>query len=227
MAYNYLALVNEVQRRLNEVELSSANFDTAKGSHALSKDAVNSAVRHVNQEEFEWPWNHVEASEVLLADEARYSYPYDAKTINMNTFRIKRNVSLNVETIKLKILSYEEYLDKYADMEYNSNLSSTPRYVVRTPSRELMFIPTPDKAYEVIYEYFTSSFDLQKYDDVPTIPEQYRHVIVDGAMYYSYVFRGDMQSANATLSKFEQGVKQMRSLNINRTDYLRDTRVYY
>jgi hypothetical protein len=134
---------------------------------------------------------------------------------------------LNVDTIKLKILSYEEYLDKYADMEYNSNLSSTPRYVVRTPSRELMFIPTPDKAYEVIYEYFTSSFDLQKYDDVPTIPEQYRHVIVDGAMYYSYVFRGDMQSANATLSKFEQGVKQMRSLNINRTDYLRDTRVYY
>ena len=227
MAYNYLALVNEVQRRLNEVELSSANFDTAKGSHALSKDAVNSAVRHVNQEEFEWPWNHVEASEVLLADEARYSYPYDAKTINMNTFRIKRNASLNVDTIKLKILSYEEYLDKYADMEYNSNLSSTPMYVVRTPSRELMFIPTPDKAYEVIYEYFTSSFDLQKYDDVPTMPEQYRHVIVDGAMYYSYVFRGDMQSANATLSKFEQGVKQMRSLNINRTDYLRDTRVYY
>jgi hypothetical protein len=227
MAYNYITLVNEVQRRLNEVELSSANFDTAKGSHALSKDAVNSAVRHVNQEEFEWPWNHVEASEVLLADEARYSYPYDAKTINMNTFRIKRDASLNVETIKLKILSYEEYLDKYADMEYNSNLSSTPRYVVRTPSRELMFIPTPDKAYEVIYEYFTSSFDLQKYDDVPTIPEQYRHVIVDGAMYYSYVFRGDMQSANATLSKFEQGVKQMRSLNINRTDYLRDTRVYY
>ena len=227
MAYNYLALVNEVQRRLNEVELSSANFDTAKGSHALSKDAVNSAVRHVNQEEFEWPWNHVEASEVLLADEARYSYPYDAKTINMNTFRIKRDASLNVETIKLKILSYEEYLDKYADMEYNSNLSSTPRYVVRTPSRELMFIPTPDKAYEVIYEYFTSSFDLQKYNDVPTIPEQYRHVIVDGAMYYAYVFRGDMQSANATLSKFEQGVKQMRSLNINRTDYIRDTRVYY
>jgi hypothetical protein len=168
MAYNYITLVNEVQRRLNEVELTTATFDTARGFHALSKDAINSSVRHINQEEFEWPWNHVEASEVLLADEARYSYPYDAKTINMNTFRIKRDASLNVETIKLKILSYEEYLDKYADMEYNSNLSSTPRYVVRTPSRELMFIPTPDKAYEVIYEYFTSSYDLQKHDDVPT-----------------------------------------------------------
>jgi hypothetical protein len=40
------------------------------------------------------------------------------------------------------------------------------------------------------------------------LPEQYRHVVVDGAMYYAYVFRGDMQSANATLSKFEQGLKQ-------------------
>ena len=227
MAYNYITLVNEVQRRLNEVELSTANFDTSRGFHALSKDAINSSIRHINQEEFEWPWNHVEASEVLLANEARYSYPYDAKTINMNTFRIKRDADLNVDTIKLKILSYEEYLDKYADMEYNSNLSSTPRYVVRTPSRELMFIPTPDKAYEVIYEYFTSSYDLQKADDVPTIPEQYRHVIVDGAMYYAYVFRGDMQSANATVSKFEQGLKNMRSLNINRTNYLRDTRVYF
>ena len=227
MAYNYITLVNEVQRRLNEVELTTATFDTARGFHALSKDAINSSIRHINQEEFEWPWNHVEASEVLLADEARYSYPYDAKTINMNTFRIKRDADLNVDTIKLKILSYEEYLDKYADMEYNSNLSSTPRYVVRTPSRELMFIPTPDKAYEVIYEYFTSSYDLQKYDDVPTTPEQYRHVVVDGAMYYAYVFRADMQAANATVSKFEQGLKNMRSLNINRTNYLRDTRVYF
>ncbi len=227
MSYNYITLVNEVQRRLNEVELTTVTFDTAKGFHALSKDAINSAVRHVNQEEFEWPWNHVEASEILLVGETRYSYPYDAKTINMNTFRIKRDASLNVETIKLKILSYEEYLDKYADMEYNSNLTGTPRYVVRTPSRELMFVPSPDKAYEVIYEYFVTSFDLQKSGDIPTIPEQYRHVIVDGAMYYAYVFRGDMQSANATINKFEQGIKQMRTLNINRTDYLRDTRVHF
>lgn len=227
MSYNYITLVNEVQRRLNEVELTTVTFDTAKGFHALSKDAINSAIRHVNQEEFEWPWNHVEASEILLVGETRYSYPYDAKTINMNTFRIKRDASLNVDTIKLKILSYEEYLDKYADMEYNSNLTGTPRYVVRTPSRELMFVPSPDKAYEVIYEYFVTSFDLQKSGDIPTIPEQYRHVIVDGAMYYAYVFRGDMQSANATINKFEQGIKQMRTLNINRTDYLRDTRVHF
>lgn len=230
--YNFIGLVNDINRRLNEVELvnnsaSNKNFSTATGYYSFAKDSVNAAIRHVNSEEYEWPWNHIESEEVLNVGTVRYSVPYDAKTINMNSFRIKRNQELGNQTVKLKDISYEEYLDKYADMEYNSNLSSTPRYVVRTPSRELMFIPTPDKAYEVIYEYFTSSYDLQKADDVPTTPEQYRHVVVDGAMYYAYVFRGDMQSANATVSKFEQGLKNMRSLNINRTNYLRDTRVYF
>ena len=38
MAYDYLALVNEVQRRLNEIELTTANFNTARGANAQSRD---------------------------------------------------------------------------------------------------------------------------------------------------------------------------------------------
>ena len=229
MAYDYISLVNDINRRLNEVELNSSNFITATGYYSFAKDAVNASIRHINQEEFEWPWNHVEETEVLAAGEVRYSMPYDAKTVNMNTFRIKRNADLNVETVKLKILSYEEYLDKYADSEYNSstNNRSTPTHVVRTPSRELIFYPNPDKAYEVVYEYYALGYDLESATDVPNLPEQYRYVIIDGAMYYVYQFRGDMQAAQLALQKFEQGIKQLRSLHINRTEYLRDTRVYY
>jgi hypothetical protein len=147
----------------------------------------------------------------------------------MNTFRIKRDDDLNVSTVKLKVLTYEEWLDKYADTEYNSTTSirNTPTHVVRTPSRELIFYPTPDKEYEVVYEYFRTGYDLELSTDVPTLPEQYRYTIVDGAMYYVYQFRGDMQAAQLALQKFEQGIKQLRSLHINRTEYLRDTRVYY
>ena len=229
MAYDYISLVNDINRRLNEVELTSSNFITATGYYSFAKDAVNASIRHINQEEFEWPWNHVEETEVLVAGEVRYSMPYDAKTANMNTFRIKRNADLNVETVKLKILSYEEYLDKYADSEYNSstNNRSTPTHVVPTPSRELIFYPSPDKAYEVVYEYYALGYDLESATDVPNLPEQYRYVIIDGAMYYVYQFRGDMQAAQLALQKFEQGIKQLRSLHINRTEYLRDTRVYY
>lgn len=229
MAYTYLSLVNDLNRRLNEVELTSSNFASATGFYSLAKDSINASLRHINQEEFEWPWNHVEETEVLVAGETRYSVPYDSKTINMNTFRIKRDSDLNVETVKLKVLSYEEWLDKYADSEYNSNtnIRTVPTHVVRTPSRELIFYPVPDKAYEVIYEYYTLAYDLELHGDVPTLPEQYKYVIVDGAMYYAYQFRGDAQASQESLAKFTQGIKQLRSLNINRNEYLRDTRVYY
>ena len=229
MAYDYINLVNDINRRLNEVELEIDNFSTATGYYSFAKDSINAAIRHVNQEEFEWPWNHVEETEVLSIGEVRYSMPYDSNTINMNTFRIKRDANLNVDTVKLKVLSYEEYLDKYADSEYNSSTDSNgvPRYVIRTPSRELIFYPAPNAAYEVVYEYFRTGFDLEESTDVPTLPEQYRHTIIDGAMYYVYQFRGDMQAAQLALQKFEQGIKQLRSLHINRTEYLRDTRVYY
>lgn len=229
MAYDYLGLVNDVNRRLNEVELTSGNFSSTTGYYSFAKDAVNAAIRHIQHEEFEWPWNHVEEIEALVPGTVRYGFPYDAKTINMNTFRIKRDNSLNVTTKKLKILSYEEYLDKYADLEYDTNTSnrSVPTHVARTPSREFMLYPNPDKAYELIYEYYTTGFDLEKATDVPNLPEQYKYVIVDGAMYYVYQFRGDLQAAQLSLSKFEDGIKYLRSIHINRTDYLRDTRVHY
>ena len=229
MAYDYISLVNDVNRRLNEVELTSTNFPTATGYYSFAKDSVNAAIRHINQEEFEWPWNHVEETEVLAVGEVRYSMPYDSKTINMNTFRIKRDANLSVGTVKLKVLTYEEWLDKYADSEYNSSSDTRgiPVYVVRTPSREIIFYPAPNQEYEVVYEYFRTGFDLEILTDVPTLPEQYRYTIIDGAMYYVYQFRGDMQAAQLSLQKFEQGIKQLRSLHINRTEYLRDTRVHF
>src|SRR6056300_1623997 len=143
MAYNFLGLVNDVNRRLNEVELTSSNFSSAKGFYSTAKDAVNSAIRHINHEEFQWPWNHVEEEEILTAGVTRYGYPYDCKTIDMDSFRIKRDADLNVSTVKLKNLNYKEYLDKYIDYEYNSStdMRNTPSYVVRAPSQEFLLIP--------------------------------------------------------------------------------------
>ena len=229
MKYDYISLVNDINRRLNEVELTTSNFTTATGYYSFAKDSINASIRHINQEEFEWPWNHVEETEVLAVGEVRYSMPHDSKTINMNTFRIKRNSGLNVKTVKLKVLTYEEWLDKHADSEYNSSSSTfgTPTHIVRTPSRELVFYPAPDKEYEVVYEYFRVGFELESATDVPNLPEQYKHTIVDGAMYYVYQFRGDNQAAQLALQKFKQGIKQLRSLHINRTEYLRDTRVHF
>jgi hypothetical protein len=229
MAYNYLGLVNDINRRLNEVELSQSNFSASSGFYSFAKDAINSSIRNINQEEFEWPWNHAEETEIFTAGQVRYSYPYDAKTVNMDTFRIKRDAALGVETTKVKNIVYEEWLDKYADYEYNSNanIRGVPRVVSRTPSRELVFYPAPDKAYELVYEYYRLAHDLQNALDVPNLPEQYRYLIVDGAMHYVYQFRGDNQGSQLALQAFNKSLKNLRSIHINRTDYLRDSRVYF
>ena len=131
MAYNYLGLVNEVNRRLNEVELTSSNFDTAGGFYSSAKDAVNASLRHINHEEYNWPWNHILEEETLTPGVTRYDYPTDAKLIDMQSFRIKKSDALNVSTTKLKSMDYQEYLDRYVDYEYNSgsDLQDIPRHV--------------------------------------------------------------------------------------------------
>lgn len=228
MAYDFIGLVNDVNKRLNEVELTSSNFDSATGFYSASKDAVNSSLRHINQTAFEWPYNHVTQEEDLTPGEMRYGYPSDAKTIDFDSFRIKRNDTLGNDTKKLRLISYEDYLNSYLDDEYNTSntgIRSIPRLVFRTPSQEYGVYPAPDKAYEIVYEYYRLPVDLISATDVPGVPEQFRYVIVDGSMYYAYLFRGNTQDAQLQLQKFEQGIKNMRTLYINRYDYVRDTRV--
>lgn len=225
MAYNFLDLVNKVNRRLNEVELTSANFATATGFYSSAKDAVNASVRHINHEEFQWPWNHVEEEDTLTAGVTRYGIPYDTKTIDMDSFRIKKDSDLNVSTTKLTNINYQEYLDRFLDYEYNTDtgIRGLPKYVCRTPSEEFITVPTPDKAYEIVYEYYRNPVELETHSDVPTIPEQFSHVIVDGAMFYAYQFRGDSQASQIAQNKFQEGIKFMRTLYLNRHDYVRST----
>ena len=223
MAYNFLGLVNNVNRRLNEVELKSGDFASATGFYSQAKDAINSSIRYVNQSQYNWPFNHVTQEDTMTAGEVRYGLPHDNKIVNMNTFRIKKDSTLGVDTRKLKVISYEEYLEKHVHHEYSDNDANrgVPTCVFQTPSLEYGLVPAPDKAYEVVYEYYRIPVDLEKYDDVPGIPERFAHVIVDGAMHYAYLFRGNTQDALVAKEKFEEGIKNMRSMLVNRYDYVR------
>lgn len=225
MAYNFIGLVNDVNRRLNEVELSDSNFTTAKGFYLQVKDAVNASIQDINQLQYEWPFNFVMHEETLTVGTTRYAFPLYAKTIDFDTFRIKGSSTLDVETTKLHVISYEEYLERFANQEYtdDTSLQGTPRYVFRAPGLEYGLVPCPDKEYELIYEYYTTNVELIKSTDVPNIPEMYRHVIVEGAMYHAYMFRSNEQSAVLAKEKFKEGIKAMRSILINRYDYVRST----
>ena len=224
MAYDYLSLTNEVCRRLNETELTSSNFATANGFYSQVKDAINAAIRDINQKHFSWPFNHNTDDITLTAGELRYPLPENAKYTDFDTVRILRNASLDLnEARRLKQLSYDEYVDRYIDQEGETDATkgTVPEYIVRSQDGDLIVAPMPDKAYTIEYEFFMIPADLDTYDDVPTIPFRFKHVVVDGAMYHSYMFRDNLESATLSLRKFEDGLKQMRTLLVNENIYAR------
>jgi hypothetical protein len=224
MSYDYIGLVNDVCGRLNETQLTSANFSSATSIYTQIKEAINSSMRHINQSQFYWPFNHAEETMTLSAGVARYAIPFDTKAVDFETFRIRRNTTLDVGNARrLKPLSYDEYVDLYIDQEDETDTSkgSIPECIIRSQAEEFILYPFPDKAYELTFEYFTIPVDLINSTDVPRIPERFRHVIVDGAMYYVYMFRDNLESATIAQRKFDEGIKDMRTLLTNEYFYIR------
>lgn len=228
MAYNYLGLVNDLNQRANEVELDSSNFSTAIGHYALAKQAVNASIKFINQDSFAWPFNHTTQEDTLTAGTSRYDYQSDAKFVDKDTFRIKRNTTFNNETVKLKFIDYKDYLNSYIDDEYNTETSirDLPYKVFLTPDEQYGVWPVPDEDYELVYEYYKVPTDLVAYDDVPTIPEQFRYIIGDGAHYYLHFFRGSYEEADRLWAKYNEAIKDMRTIYINKYEYVRDTRIH-
>lgn len=228
MAYDYLGLVNDLNGRVNETPLTTSNFASAVGFYSTAKTAVNSAIRDLNQQAYQWPHNHVDYDETLVAGTNRYAFQADTKVIDWGTFRIRENATFNNETTLLKHIDYDDYLKKYIGSEYTAVTTdrSMPLFVAQAPNLEYVLHPVPDEAYTLSYEYYKLPTDLVAGTDVPSLPEAFRHVITDGAMYYVYFFRGDTETADRIQAKFKEGIKSLRSIYIN-TDYtyMRDTRL--
>ena len=59
--------------------------------------------------------------------------------------------------------------------------------------------------------------------DTTTIPERFEPVVVDGATAYVDQYRGELQQYQLNFARFEEGIKNMRSLLINKYEYIRST----
>ena len=58
-----------------------------------------------------------------------------------------------------------------------------------------------------------------------SVPDAFKHVVIDGALYHCFMFRDNTQQAAVVRQRFEEGVDRMRTLLINRFTDVRDTRV--
>ena len=295
MAESYLTLTNKSLVRMNEVELTSSNFSASRGVQTQAKNAVNDAIRYINQREFGYPFNHSSTTKTLTAGVTRYSLPTSAKYIDYNTARIKKDTDLNTTGNSLTKLNYNEYISRdYAIQEddvssttLNGSHSSTvptltltstsgfassctvhiggeqvtytgttgnditgctrgansttaethasgvtvtqftkggiPRFIVRTLDNNYLLYPFPDKQYVLTFDFFTFPSDLSAHGDTTTVPERFAPVVVDGAVSYIYQYRGELQQYQVNFDRFQQGIKNMQTLVINKYDYVRST----
>jgi len=294
MAESFLTHTNRVIARLNEVALTSSTFSSARGIQIQCQNAVNEAVRYINQKEFQYPFNHSTKSQTLTAGTFKYSVPSDAKTLDYNTYRIVKDSDLGTSGGRLRVLNYNDYLNSYITQEdeintsnlngslndsattitvdstssfdstgtlyidneqvtYTGTSSTTftgctrgaggttaashsddvqvaqfdgggmPQYVTRTPDNNFILYPFPTKSYSIKYDYFTFPSDMSDHDDTTSIPDRFSPIIADGATAFVYQYRGETAQYQLNMERFEQGIKNMQTLLINRFEYIRST----
>ena len=297
MALTFLSLTNSTITRMNEVELTSSNFTSARGVQIQCQNAVNEAIRYINQREFGYSFNHATNTQSLVPGKVRYDLPTSTKSVDYNTARIKKSTTIGTSGSNLGILNYNEYIqNEYANQEDEINsttlngshsisvttltLTSTtgfdasgtvyigseqvtytaisgndltgctrgansttaaihaddvfvaqfdkggvPRNIIRTPDNNYLLYPFPDKEYTLTFDYYTFPSDLSAHGDITTIPDRFAPVIIDGASSFVYQYRGEMQQYQLNFARFEQGIKNMQSLLINKYDYVRSTMI--
>jgi hypothetical protein len=102
---------------------------------------------------------------------------------------------------------------------------AVPRYIVRTLDNNFLLFPFPNRAYTLKYDYFAFPTDLSAHGDTTTIPARFDPVIVDGATAFVYQYRGETTQYQLNFDRFEQGIKNMQSLLVNKYEYVRSTMI--
>jgi hypothetical protein len=98
-----------------------------------------------------------------------------------------------------------------------------PQYVARTPDNNFLLYPFPTKGFSLKYDFFSFPTDMSSHSDTTTIPDRFAAVIIDGATAFVYQYRGETNQYQLNFARFEQGIKNMQTLLVNRFEYIRST----
>ena len=133
-------------------------------------------------------------------------------------------VSLDQEGKKLNFITWEEYSANHRayDNSRNPDRYGTPSSVTRSLNNEVVVTPVPKTGgYNLKFDFWDDPTELSADTDTPDLPSRYHDVITARVRYYAHTLRSDYQAAALCLQEYEDGVKRMRTENINTNNYIR------
>ena len=255
MATTFLNITNDVLRELNEIELTSATFASAKGIQNFVKESINKSLNDIANEEPQLPFFAVAASggtdpfygNVTVASVAgtrwytlkagSSSITTDYSSIDWDDFYLT-TINVSGESAPyiskgLSFLTLEDWTRYYRDSENADDSDSQnygePQYVIRSPDhRKFGLSPIPDKVYNVHFYAYSAPTALSAYSDEIVLPDQYANVITARTRYYVWQFKESPQQAAFALDDYKKGMRQMKSNLINPSpSYMTDDRRYF
>lgn len=228
----YIDLCNLVLGQLNEVQFTAATFSSPTGFHKHVKDAINFAHRDIAQAEIEWPFSYQNITKTLTAEVNTIAVESDMQRIDWESFHLVRDDNLADGAVigrHLEAITFDEFnIYHRAIDEQNNTGIRLPIFIWQSPDNLTFGItPIPDRAYQINYSYFGFETELVNNTDVSAVPDRFRKVVFHGAMYYAYLFRDNQEAALLALDKFEDGVKNMRTILMNKYLRVNDTRINF
>jgi hypothetical protein len=127
----------------------------------------------------------------------------------------------------LEFMDRDVYYKKYKSDDDNAGVLGVrcPEFVAPSHGNGYIVSPSPDKQYNVQFKYYMNNVGLTNFSDQTRIPNSYDNVIIDGALYYMYMFRDNPEAAGVSIQVFQQGIKNMQGIFINKYERVYDTRV--
>lgn len=255
MATTFLTLTNDILRELNEIELTSATFASAKGIQNFVKNSINKSINDIANEEPQLPFFAVAASgetdpfygnvtvpsvagtRWYLLKSGSSNITTDYSSIDWDDFYLT-TINVSGETAPyvsqgLKFITLDDWTRYLRDAENNDDADTQqygqPKYVIRSPDhRKFGLSPIPDKVYNVHFYAYAAPTSLSAYSDEIALPDQYSNVITARARYYVWQFKESPQQAAFAMDDYKKGMRHMKSNLINPSpSYIGDDRLYF
>jgi hypothetical protein len=184
---NYLELVQDLARQTGTVSGGVPSITSLSGTIPPRVEKmmtwVNDGWTSIQNERDCWLWMQKEFVSALIMGQARYQQgDFDLTRVATwkgdNLFRMPFSIwdpdIGQADEGRIEEIGYEDWRDMYQRGSHDPN---RPCHYAIAPTNELVFGPTPDKAYGLRGEYIATPQTLVDGDDIPEMPVRFHKLI--------------------------------------------------